>query len=189
MLVHGQQVGHRLPALHVLDHIGGPSRLDHGLPQQVGQRPVGVHGLRTALHEHGVAGAQRQRADLDHRVGPALEDDQQDSDRNPYLLEDQPVVQLPADERSPHGIGRVDQHLHTFPQRLQLGGRQCQALADRSREIIRPRRRQIPLVGGKQVVLTLAEQALQIPQHLCPRLSAFSHIGALGLASRSRLIP
>ena len=140
------------------------------LAEQVGEGPVGVQGLRSTLHQHRIAGSQGEGADLYHRVGAALEDDEQDPDRDPHLLQNQSVVEFTPEQRLPHRVGVVDEHPHALAQGFQLRGRQRQPFEDRSRKVTGPGRFEVELVGGNQVGLPLAEQALEMPQHLGPGL-------------------
>ncbi len=67
---------------------------------------VGAGGLAAALEQRGVARLDGQRADLQQRVGPRLEDHPQHAQGAGHLGELQAVVQQPAQAHPAQGVGQ-----------------------------------------------------------------------------------
>mmetsp|Transcript_25291 Transcript_25291/g.75929 ORF Transcript_25291/g.75929 Transcript_25291/m.75929 type:complete len:444 (+) Transcript_25291:885-2216(+) len=108
------------------------------------QRRVRELGLAAALHDHRAAAPQRQRRDLRQRLGPRLEDDHDDAQGRAPLLEHEAVAQLALLQEAPDGVRHGRQGLAAPGHRLELGGRQAQALAQVRRHV--PGRRDVRAV-------------------------------------------
>ncbi len=88
----------------------------------LGQGAVRLPRLPSALEQHGVARAERQRGDLHQRVGTRLEHHRQDAQRSAHLLQHQPLVELAAVRaRRPSGSARAGELPRSLGQHLELG--------------------------------------------------------------------
>ena len=137
-----------LAAGEQLQRLGG-----HGTgrqtPLQGGEnRGTAAAGLAAALENGAVAGADRQRRDLHHRIGPRLEDHTHHPERHAQAFEHQPLIKLAVQLAHAKGI-RQRRHLaHPLDRRGQLGRIQLQTRHQGRRQAFGGRGRQVGGVGG-----------------------------------------
>ena len=94
MLVLPEQGRHRLASFDAGHGICRQVVLGQGVAQAGDEDAIRRSGLRAAFEDDAVTGAKGQRADLDHRLGAALEDDQENAQWASHLAQLEAVVEL-----------------------------------------------------------------------------------------------
>ena len=104
VLVHLQDLGDVLPGLHQDEGLAGHSCGSCRFPEDVEEYPVGPLGLGTSLEQDGVAALEAERHDLRDHFGPRFEDDPDQSDGAPLLIELEALIQFDGGHDLSHGI-------------------------------------------------------------------------------------
>ena len=135
VLVEREERVHIAPACHRGERaFGDLGEGSESFCEDVEKRRRGAGGLAPALEDRRVARLERQRADLRHRVGTRLEDDEENAQRTGHLLQDEAVVEERAREDAAGRVGERGDGADAGGHAVYLGLVELQAFEGRRRE-------------------------------------------------------
>ena len=104
-------------------------------------------GLTAALQDRAIAGANRQRSDLHHRIRTGLKNHTHHPQRHTEALQHQPLVQFPVQLPHTQGIRQLRHLAHAFNRRAELVGIELEACHQCRRQTIGRGGLQIGTIG------------------------------------------
>lgn len=137
---------------------GGKARRDDGLVDDLEQGAVGFGGLFAAFEDGTVSALDAEGGDLHHGVGSCLKNHADHADGNADALEDEPIVELPLQERAADRIRERLKQFNTLADVRQLFFIKDEALHDRGRDPGFFCRFAVFFIGGKDLIAVGVER-------------------------------